>query len=55
MERLKEFAPWLNVWPEKEYDPNDPKADAEGYVWVISVASDSKADKSYLCTDGHIH
>ena len=54
MEHIKVLRPRLEAQPEREYDPNDPNADREGYIWVISVLSDTNADKLYLCTDGHI-
>ena len=54
MEGINQVTPWLNAWPEKEYDPKDPNADAQGHIWVISVLRDLDADKLYLCTDGHI-
>ena len=52
MECVKELKSSHRVQPEKEYDPEDPNADREGYVWVISLFLDEDADKLYLCTDG---
>jgi flagellar basal body rod protein FlgC len=54
MERIKEVQPLLSIKPERVFDSEDPKADAEGYVWVISVSPHSDADKLYLCTDGNL-
>ena len=42
------------IRPEKVYDPEDPNADAAGYVWVISVCTHPNADALHLCTDGYI-
>jgi flagellar basal body rod protein FlgC len=52
MECVKELKSSHRVQPEKEYDPEDPNADREGYVWVISLSLDQDADKMYLCIDG---
>ena len=54
MERIRDLAPELNARPEKEYDSEDPNADAEGNAWVIGVFSSPDAEKLYLCTDGSI-
>jgi flagellar basal body rod protein FlgC len=52
MECVKEIKSSHCVQPEKEYDPEDPNADREGYVWVISLSLHEDADNLYLCTDG---
>jgi flagellar basal body rod protein FlgC len=54
MERSKEVQPWFSIQPDRVYDPEDPNANAEGYVWVASVSPHKDADKLYLCTDGNI-
>jgi flagellar basal body rod protein FlgC len=36
MERIKEVQPRFSIQPDRVYDPEDPNADAEGYIWVIS-------------------
>jgi flagellar basal body rod protein FlgC len=54
MERIEEVRPWFSIQPDRVYDPEDPNADAEGYVWVISVSLHKDADNLYLCTDGNI-
>jgi flagellar basal body rod protein FlgC len=54
MEHIKEMQPWLGMQPDREYDPEDPNANAKGYVWVISVSLHKDADKLYLCADGKI-
>jgi len=54
MQCIKALPVGVNARPEKEYDPKDPNADAQGHIWVISVLRDLDADKLYLCTDGHI-
>jgi len=54
MERIQELALLSHAQPEREYDPEDPNTDAEGYVWVISVWSDPNTEKLYVCTDGSI-
>jgi hypothetical protein len=53
MDRIKEIRASLSIQPEKERDPEDPNADTQGYVWVISVSLPKNPDKLYLCTDGH--
>jgi hypothetical protein len=53
IERIKAIQATL-IRPEKVYDPEDPNADGNGYVWVISMSSDGSDDKSYLCSDGFI-
>ena len=42
------------IRPEKVYDPEDPNADSNGHVWVISLSADGSADRLYLCSDGYI-
>ena len=54
MERIKKMQPCFSMQPDREYDPEDPSANAKGYVWVISVSLHKDADKLYLCTDGNI-
>ena len=54
MERIEEVQPWFSIQADRVFDPEDPNADAEGYVWVISVSVHKDADKLYLCTDGNI-
>jgi flagellar basal body rod protein FlgC len=54
MERIKEVQPWFSLQPDRVYDPKDPNANAEGYVWVISLSLHKDADNLYLCTDGNI-
>jgi flagellar basal body rod protein FlgC len=54
MERIKEVQTSLNIRPERVFDSEDPKADAEGYIWVISVSLHKDADKLYVCTDGNL-
>ena len=57
MERIEEVQrvqPRFCIQPDRVYDPEDPNANAEGYVWVISVFLRKDADKLYLCTDGNI-
>jgi len=54
MERMKEMQPSFSMQPDREHDPEDPNANAKGYVWVISVSLDKDADKLHLCTDGNI-
>jgi flagellar basal body rod protein FlgC len=55
MERIEEVHPWFSLQPDRVYDPEDPNANSEGYVWVASVSLHKDADKLYLCTDGNIH
>ena len=54
MERIKELQPRFRIKPERVFDSEDPNADAEGYVWVVSVSLHKDADKLYLCTDGNL-
>jgi flagellar basal body rod protein FlgC len=54
IERIKEDQPGFSLQPVEEYDPEDPNANAEGYVWVISVSLHKDADNLYLCADGNI-
>jgi flagellar basal body rod protein FlgC len=54
MERIKELQPLFSIQPERVFDPEDPNADAEGYIWVISVSLHKDADKLYVCTDGNL-
>ena len=52
IDRIKEIQASFSIQPEKEHDPEDPNANANGYVWVISVSDHGNPDKLYLCTDG---
>jgi len=54
MERIKEVQPRFSIKPDRVFDPEDPNADAEGYIWVISVSLHKDADKLYVCTDGNL-
>jgi flagellar basal body rod protein FlgC len=45
---------WLSLQPERVHDPEDPNADEDGTVWIISVLLQEDADKLYVCTDGCI-
>ncbi len=54
MRRIAEWQTWFSIQPERVYDPEDPNANAEGYVWVISVSLRKDADKLYLWKDGRI-
>ena len=54
IERIREIRASLSIQPEKARDPEDPNADRNGYVWVISVTLHKDADTLYLCTDGCI-
>ena len=54
MERIKEVQSLFSIQPDREFDPEDPNADAEGYIWVISVSLHKDADKLYVCTDGNL-
>jgi flagellar basal body rod protein FlgC len=54
MERIKDVQPWFSIRPDRVFDPDDPNADAEGYIWVISVSLHKHADKLYVCTDGNL-
>ena len=54
MERIKEVQTLLSIKPDRVFDSEDPNADAEGYVWVISVSLHKDADKLYVCTDGNL-
>ena len=54
MERIKEVQPWFSIQPDRVFDPEDPNADAEGYIWVISLSLHKDADKLYVCNDGNI-
>ena len=54
MERIKKMQPWFTIKPDRVFDPEDPNADAEGYIWVISVSLNKDADKLYVCTDGYL-
>jgi hypothetical protein len=54
MERIEEVLPRFRIKPERVFDSEDPNADAEGYVWVISVSLQRDADKLYVCTDGNL-
>jgi hypothetical protein len=50
MERIKEVQPLFSIKPERVFDSEDPNADAEGYIWVISVSLHKDADKLYVGT-----
>jgi hypothetical protein len=50
MERIKEVQPLFSIEPERVFDSEDPNADAEGYIWVISVSLHKDADKLYVGT-----
>jgi flagellar basal body rod protein FlgC len=54
MERIKEVQPWFSIKPDRVFDPEDPNADAEGYIWVISCSLRKDSDKLYVCTDGNL-
>jgi hypothetical protein len=54
MEQIEEVQPRFRIKPERVFDSEDPNADAEGYVWVISVSLQRDADKLYVCTDGNL-
>lgn len=54
IERINEMQFWLRVRPERVHDPEDPNADVDGTVWIISVLLQEDADKLYVCTDGCI-
>ena len=54
VERIWELLASLSIQPEKVHDPEDPNADENGYVWVISVCLHKDAETLYLCTDGCI-
>jgi len=54
MKRIKEVQPLIIIKPERVFDSEDPNADAEGYIWVISVSLHKDADKLYVCTDGNL-
>ena len=54
MGRIKEVQPWFSNQPDSVFDSEDPNANAEGYVWVISLSLHKDADRLYLCTDGNI-
>jgi flagellar basal body rod protein FlgC len=54
LERIKEVQARVSIRPDRVFDPEDPKADAEGYIWVISMSLHRDADKLYVCTDGNL-
>jgi flagellar basal body rod protein FlgC len=54
MKIIEEIGISSMIRAEKAYDPDDPNADTEGYVWVISVSLYEGAGKLYLCDDGYI-
>jgi len=54
MKVIAEIGTSIVIQAEKGYDPEDSNADAEGYVWVISVSLYKDADKLYLCDNGYI-
>ena len=54
MERMKEIQRSCSVRVEKAHDPEDPNANGQGYVWVISGTLQEDAETLYLCTDGCI-
>jgi hypothetical protein len=53
-ERVKEIRLSYSVQVEKAHDPEDPNANKQGDVWVISVRLHKNADPLYLCTGGYI-
>ena len=53
-ERIREIRAFLSIQPERAYDPADPNADEDGYVWVIAVTLHKDAETLYLCTNGCI-
>ena len=55
MERAKEIRLSCSIQVEKAHDPEDPNANKQGDVWVISVCLHKNADRLYLCTGGYIH
>ena len=54
MEKIIEIRASLSIQPERMYDPEDPNADENGYVWVISVSLHKDDETLHLCTDGCI-
>ena len=54
VERIWEIRASLSIQPENVHDPEDPNADENGYLWVISVSLHKDAETLYLCTDGCI-
>jgi hypothetical protein len=54
IERINETRLRLSLQPERVHDPEDPNADRDGTVWIISVLLQEDADKLYVCTDGRI-
>jgi hypothetical protein len=54
LERIKEVQARVSIRPDRVFDPEDPKSDAEGYKWVISMSLHQDADKLYVCTDGNL-
>jgi hypothetical protein len=54
MERIKEVQAKVSIRPDRVFDAEDLNADAEGYIWVISVSMKKDADKLYICTDGNL-
>jgi len=54
MERLKEMQLSSRVQVDKVHDSEDPNANGQGDVWVISAYLHKDADALYLCTGGYI-
>ena len=54
IERIWEIRASLSIQPERAYDPEDPNADENSYVWVIAVTLNKEAETLYLCTNGCI-
>jgi len=54
MERLKEMQLSSSVQVDKVHDSEDPNANGQGDVWVISAYLHKDADALYLCTGGYI-
>ena len=44
----------FSLRPEQVYDPEDPKADDTGHVWVVSLLPCPDAERLDLCQDGYL-